>query len=106
MIRQYNPQRFRYHNGRRVGTFEIGTIVYIQDRWHQFRKPICRNPWIVEAFVPRECCATRMVDGKYINTFVRGGHLVRVRSLRDGRVQYVADHYILAALDAGLEKCL
>jgi hypothetical protein len=28
---QYHSQRFRYHNGRRVGTVPVGAIVYIQD---------------------------------------------------------------------------
>jgi len=99
MIRQYYPQRFRQNHpcGRPVGTITVGTIAYIQDRLGRFDRPVCRNPWIVEAWLPREYA---VCGGP--NTFCRGGHLAVVRSLRDGRRQLVADHYLLCADDLGL----
>lgn len=106
MIRQYNPQRYRQlADGRRVGTIDVGTIAYIQDRLGRYDRPVCRNPWIVLAWIPRELgAATRDSSGRYVNRFCAGGHLAIIKSLRDGRVQRVADHYLLAADDLGLTR--
>jgi len=91
MLRQYRSQRFRWQtiHGRkvRVGTIPIGTIAYIQDNIRPLSglrsPPICRNPWLVEAW---------------------RGHLATVRSLCDGRRQEVADWYLLVCEDLGLTK--
>jgi len=107
MLHQYNAQRSKaatYH-GRRVGTIDVGTILYIQDRVCQYRGPVCRNPWIVEAWHNRTIGATRRgPDGKYTDSIVAGGHLATVRSLRDGRRQTVSDCSLLAASDMGLAR--
>jgi hypothetical protein len=90
MIRQYNASPFRYDaTGRRVGTVPVGTIAYLQDRLGRSDSPVFRNPWIIVAWLPRECMGKTMA----------GGHLAIVRSLRDGREQVVADHRIRAALE-------
>ena len=97
MIRQYFAQRFRAGSPKRVGTIPVGTIVYIQDGMRPLSgfqgHPICRNPWIVEAWHPRLVCGKTTA----------GGHLATVRSLRDGRRQHVADWILLTCVDAGLE---
>lgn len=96
MIHQWNPQRFRYRqDGRRIGTIETGTIVYIQDGIRPFGQdrhwgPVRRNPWIVEAWQNR--------DGDDIHGVRAGGHLAVVRSLRDGRRATVADWIIRRSL--------
>jgi hypothetical protein len=64
----------------------------------------CRNPWIVVAWLNREYAAARKVDGRYISTFCRGGHLAIVQSLRDGRTATVADWILLQCEDSGLTK--
>lgn len=80
----------------------VGTIVYIQD--HRDPHGIVpdrlryRNPWIVEAWHPREYTAARKVCGRYVNTYMRGGHLATVRSLRDGRRKRCADWLLKASL--------
>jgi hypothetical protein len=109
MIHQYGAQRFYVDAGTRqhIGTIPTGTIVYIQDNVGPFRFPsrvVCREPWIVEAWIPR---ATVRYDGT-LQTFTTvrcaGGHLAQVRSLRTGRRTEVADWILLACIDAGLEK--
>lgn len=104
MIRQYNPQRFRYHNGRKIGTIPVGTIAYIQDRLGSYDSPVCRNPWIVVAWIPREVGADAIVNGRYENRRMSGGHLAIVRSLRDGREQTVSDWILVGCDDAGLTR--
>lgn len=100
MFNQYNPQRFRIVNGRRVGTVPVGEVIYLQDvqPLRGFVGQVaCREPWIVEAWLPRfVSCAGRYMAG--------GGHLAVVRSLRDGRRLEVADWLLLLAVDAGLVK--
>jgi hypothetical protein len=99
VLNQYNSQRFRNVNGRRVGTVPVGEIVYIQDArpLRGFTGPVvCRNPWIVEAWLPRFVDCT----GRYAS----GGHLAVVRSLRNGRREVVADWLLLMAVDENLVK--
>ena len=98
MIHQYYAQRNTMRNGKPVGTVAVGTILYLQDctpfRFPKF--PICREPWIVEAWLPRFYDLTQR--------YCRGGHLAVVRSLRTGRVKRVADWLLKMAQDAELEK--
>jgi hypothetical protein len=100
MFRQYHAQRRKGgHNPHGAGTIDVGSIFYLQDfrpfgRIRGGGAPVLRNPWIVEAWHPRE------LDGKYM----RGGHLVTVRSLRDGQRRKIADWLLLAAREDGLEK--
>jgi len=94
---------------RRIGTIPVGTILYIQDGVRPFhgltREIVCREPWIVEAWLPREYARKSPSTGRFEITCVAGGHLALVRSLRDRRrVKKVADWILLACLDAGLEK--
>jgi hypothetical protein len=97
-MHQYYAQRFCGGSSKRVGTIPVGTIVYIQDGIRPLRRfcqrPVCRNPWIVESWHPRD----------HFGKAMAGGHLATVRSLRDGRRQQVADWLLLACIDAGLEK--
>ena len=127
MFRQYYAQRFRsmfpriprkvgrtilYEpdpRDRRVGTIPVGTILYIQDGVRPLhgltRYVICREPWIVEAWLPRDYSKCDGATRKFKAVRIAGGHLAVVRSLRDRRrVQTVADWILLACLDAGLEK--
>ena len=111
MLHQYGAQRFYQRlDGRRIGTIPVGTIVYIQDgvrplggfdRHHQI---VCRDPWQVEAWVPREYTKWDCKTRQYSTVRIAGGHLAQVRSLRTGRRQTVADWILLACIDAGLEK--
>jgi hypothetical protein len=126
VIRQYYAQRFRptypaapsgkrgsitlYSTDprdKRIGTIPVGTILYIQDGVHPLRnleRPvICREPWIVEAWIPREY--SKWDDRGWRTVRIAGGHLAQVRSLRDRRrMQLVADWILLRCMDAGLEK--
>ena len=91
MMNQYHAPRFRGDARLGRGTIDVGTILYIQDG----RGPVvCRNPWIVEAWHNREC----------LGAILAGGHLATVRSLRTGERRKVADHFLRAASDAGLER--
>lgn len=125
MFRQYYAQRFRrmypvvakkvgrktVHyadpRDRQIGTIPVGTILYIQDGINPlkgFTRPmICREPWIVEAWLPREYAKWHPLSRKFTSVFIRGGHLAIVRSLRNNRVKQVADWILLACVDAGLE---
>ena len=112
MIRQYYAQRFRRSSGpreRQIGTIDIGTILYIQDGIRPLsgfaNQIICREPWIVEAWIPRDCSTWDLKTRTFRDVRIAGGHLAQVRSLRDRRrVQLVADWILLACVDAGLEK--
>jgi hypothetical protein len=59
---------------------------------------VFRNPWQIQAWHNREYCTGTSVGGRPY-TYMRGGHLATVRSLRDGRVQQVADWLIKMCLD-------
>jgi len=101
MIRQYYPQRCKptaFH-GRPVGTIDVGTIAYLQD---DYRRPVCRNPWIVLAWIPKDYA--KCTAGRFHTVRLAGGHLARVRSLRDGRELTISDCHLLAADNAGLTR--
>ena len=128
MFRQYYAQRFRsmyppiakvvrrktvYYadpRDRQIGTIPVGTILYIQDGVSPLkgltRDVVQREPWIVEAWLPREYAKWDGASRTFRTVKIRGGHLAVVRSLRDRRRRKtVADWILLACLDAGLEKC-
>ena len=127
MFRQYYAQRFRsmyppitkivrrktvYYadpRDRQIGTIPVGTILYIQDGISLFkgltRDVIQREPWIVEAWLPREYAKWDGVSRTFRTVRILGGHLAVVRSLRNcRRRKTVADWILLACVDAGLEK--
>lgn len=115
MFTQYYAQRFKPSvsvldpRDRQVGTVPVGTILYIQEGISPFRgltRPlICREPWLVEAWLPREYAQWDDSERRFRTVYMRGGHLAVVRSLRNrNRVQRVADWILLACVDAGLEK--
>ena len=127
MFRQYYAQRFRsmyppiaktvrrktvYYadpRDRQIGTIPVGTILYIQDGVSPLkgltRDIVHREPWIVEAWLPREYARWDALTRTFKTVTIRGGHLAVVRSLRDRRRRKtVADWILLACLDAGLEK--
>jgi hypothetical protein len=94
---------------RKVGTVPVGTILYIPDGIRPFtglaRPVICREPWIVEAWLPREYAKWDGSQRRFRTVYIRGGHLAVVCSLRNrNRVQRVADWILVACIDAGLEK--
>jgi len=69
------------------------------------RQVVCREPWIVEAWLPRDYAKWDPTLRRFKAMRIVGGHLALVRSLRDRkRVQMVADWILLACIDAGLEK--
>lgn len=127
MFRQYYASRFRptypaiaktvrrktvYYTDPRdkqIGTIPVGCILYIQDGVRPLngltREVICREPWIVEAWIPRDYSKWDETTKKFRDVRICGGHLAVVRSLRNRRrVQTIADWILLACLDAGLEK--
>jgi hypothetical protein len=94
---------------KRIGTIAVGTIVYIQNGINPLRgftrEVVCRVPWIVEAWIPRDYEEWDASTRTFRTVRVAGGHLAQVRSLRDRRrVQLVADWILLHCIDAGLEK--
>lgn len=107
MEHQYNSQRFRYRNGRRVGTIPVGEIVYIQDDVTPFRfteRPQHREPWQVEGWIPRET-TYRDQNGQHSLKRCAGGHIAVVRSLRDRRkTKTVTDWLLLACIDRGFYR--
>jgi len=102
---QYNAPRFRYRNGRHVGTVNVGEIIYIQKNLTPFRfteSAQLREPWSVEAWIPRENTYRDPKTGQHALKRCAGGHLALVRSLRDRRkTQLVADWILLACIDHG-----
>ena len=95
---------------RQIGTVAVGTILYIQDGVSPFkgltRDVVHREPWIVEAWLPREYAKLDGASRTFKTVRIRGGHLAVVRSLRDRkRRKTVADWILLVCVDAGLEKC-
>lgn len=89
-----------------IGTVKIGTIIYPQDNWRAMqylpRREYCKNPWMVVAWLNREYYPA--VRGGRPVTYMLGGHLAVIRSLRDGRIRLLADHLVLACVDNGLTK--
>lgn len=105
---QYHAPRFRLlPDGRQVGTITVGTILYIQDGVSPFRFPdrvIRREPWRVEAWIPRQYTVRDPRTGLHRSVPCAGGHLALVRSLRDSRrTTHVADWLLLRCTDAGLD---
>lgn len=103
---QYYAPRFRrLPDGRQVGTINVGTILYIQDGVSPFRFPdhiIRREPWRVEAWIPRQYTVRDPLTGFHRSVPCAGGHLALVRSLRDSRrTAHVADWLLLRCADAG-----
>lgn len=85
----------------------IGTIAYIQDGHRPFgfgryHSVVCREPWIVVAYLNREYhpCSTN----RPATTYMRGGHLYIVRSLRSGRTTTVADWILCQCEEMGLTR--
>lgn len=79
-----------------MGTISVGTIVYIQDGvrpfgWDRHHQIVCRDPWQVEAWVPREYSQWDQNTRTFKTVRMAGGHLAQVRSLRTGRREQVAD---------------
>jgi hypothetical protein len=128
VIHQYYAQRFRHRyplklagikkgvqiftadpRDKPIGTIAVGTIIYIQDGVSPLRgltrDVVCREPWIVEAWIPRDYSKWDDRSRAFHTVRIAGGHLAQVRSLRDRRrVQQVADWILLSCVDAGLEK--
>lgn len=102
MTHQHGAQRYyRLADGRKIGTIAVGSIFYIQD-WHKplglprYAPMIRREPWIVEAWLPRIYALTGRA--------MRGGHLAQVRSLRTGRRETVSDWILLQCEELGLTR--
>jgi hypothetical protein len=109
MLRQYFASRFMGgNNPLRIGSIAVGSIYFIQDDgWWRDRyrtRPVCRNPWIVEAFLNGVCAAARKNPntGRWEDLFITGrSDLAIVRSLRDGRRKTIAVHLLHLADDEG-----
>jgi len=112
MIRQYKAQRRRGgHNPLGVGVISVGSIYYLQDRgfFHdRFEgRAICRNPWIVEAFLNGTFHAARRnpETGFWEDAVISArSDTAVVRSLRDGRRATVAVRLLQLHDDIGLTK--
>lgn len=114
MFHQYGAQRFTISRSPRfadkhIGTIPVGAIVYIQDGVRPLsglsRPVVCREPWIVEAWLPRDYSQWDSELKQFRTVRINGGHLAQVRSLRDRRrTKQVADWILLECIDAGLEK--
>lgn len=100
MLRQYNPQRFRYQEiggrVRHVGTIPVGTIFRSTN---EMRLDLGERKLMVEAWLPREIGAGRRRNGRYENTFAAGGHMAQVRDLSNGKRFTLADHFIRFCVD-------
>jgi hypothetical protein len=106
---QYYAQRFHYlPDGRRVGTLRVGEIIYVQDdaRPFSFPKKIThREPWRLEAWIPRERAIWDPATKRFTLRRCAGGHLALMRSLRDSRrTRSVADWILLGCVEAGLTR--
>jgi hypothetical protein len=112
MIRQYFAQRCRGgDNPLRVGIIPAGAIFYLQDEWwwrDRYRgAPICRAPWIVEAFLNGTLAAARRNrdTGRWEDIYMAGrSDMAIVRSLRDGRRRTVAVRTLIAHEELGLRS--
>ena len=111
MLREYHASRqMGGDNPLGVGTVAIGTIFYLQDDgWWRARfrgQPICRNPWMVVAFINGTLGAARRdpTTGHWTDLYMANrcaGALVR--SLRDGRIAQVTTHTLLVHAEAALD---
>lgn len=92
-----------YQHGRRR-VLPVGTIVYLQDGVRPFsfpRFPVRREPYTIEAYHNREYFPS--MEGAQEVTYMTGGHLATLRSLRDSRrVFKIADWILRMHDDAGL----
>ena len=112
MIRQYKaPRRRGGYNPLGVGVISVGSIYYLQDRrfFHDRfgGRAICRNPWIVEAFLSGTFHAARRnrETGFWEDAVISGrSDTAVVRSLRDGRRTTVAVRFLQVHDDLGLTK--
>ena len=112
MMRQYYAQRRRGgdDNPLGVGVIAVGSIYYIQESYyfdtHYGGRAVCRNPFIVEAFVNRTCGAARRnhKTGCWEEAYRAGrSDFALVRSLRDRRqVRRVSVHLLSIHEDLGL----
>ena len=97
------------YNPLRVGVVPAGAIFYLQSEgWWRDRyrgAPICRAPWIVEAFLNGTMGAARRnpETGLWEDAYRSGrSDLAVVRSLRDSRRQVVAIRLLIVHEDEGL----
>ncbi len=112
MIRQYYAQRCRGgHNPLRVGVIPAGAIFYVQDdSWWRDRfrgRPVCREPWIVEAFLNGTIGAGRRnrETGLWEDVFIAGrSDMAVIRSLRTGRRRQIAVRVLILLEDEGLRR--
>jgi len=112
VIRQYGAQRcMGDHNPLRVGVIPAGAIFYLQEEaWWRDRyrgKPVCRTPWIVEAFLNGTMGAARRNRGTGLwEDAYRSGRsdMAVVRSLRDGRRRVIAVRLLILHEDEGLRS--
>ncbi len=109
MIRQYFAHRRRGGcNPLGVGVIPVGAIFYIQDEgWWRDRyrgAPICRDPWIVEAFLNGMLAAAHRNanSGRWEDvTMARRADTAVIRSLRDGRRRTIAVRILVLHEDVG-----
>lgn len=112
MIRQYYAQRCRGGcNPLRVGVIPAGAIFYIQDDgWWRDRyrgRPVCRESWIVEAFLNGTVGAGRRnaKTGRWEDVYVAGrSDMALVRSLRTGRRRQIAVRVLILHEDEGRRR--
>ena len=112
MMRQYGAQRCRGgSNPLRVSTVAVGTVVYLQDegvlRSRFGEAPVCRTPWMVEAFLNGMLHAARRdpLTGTWRSSYWSGrSDTAVIRSLRDGRRETVAVRTVLLHEELGLTK--
>ena len=107
MFRQYLAQRARSgDNPLRVGVIAVGSIYYLQD--HLGGRPVCRQPWRVEAFLNGVMnAARRNRETGMWEDMVRSGrsNMALVRSLRDARqIRQVAVRSLITHDDLALWK--
>lgn len=112
MLRQYFASPFIGGNDPlRVGTIAVGSIYYIQhDSWWRDRyrgNPVCRDPWIIEAFLNGVCAASRRnaKTGFWEDVHVSGrSDRAVIRSLRTGKRAEIAVRMLQNADDQGHYK--
>lgn len=111
MIRQYRAhRRLGGDNPLGVGIIAGGSIFYLQDDEYFSRfggRPICRDPWIVEAFLNGTMGAARRSRGTDLweDAYLSGrSDTALVRSLRNGRRAIVAVRVLIAHDDLRLSK--
>lgn len=112
MMRQYHAQRRRGgDNPKGVGVISTGSIYYLQDDgyWRERvrGRPVCRNPWIVRAFLNGTMGAGRRnaESGMWESVYVsRRSDMALVQSLRDGRIRKLPVRLLILHDDLGLWK--